>query len=102
MTSESQQIQELRERYKGSMPEKANMLTKHLHALLDHAEPPQEVYDVIKDDVHKLAGSLGMYGYADLAKVARDAMSTINEQDADRLQHELLNLRNLLNLHVRS
>ena len=61
MNTESQQIQRLRERFKSSMPEKANLLTQHLHVLLDHEEPIPEAYEAIKEDVHKLAGSLGMY-----------------------------------------
>ena len=96
MNTESPQIQRLRERFKSSMPEKANLLTQHLHVLLDHEEPIPEAYEAIKEDVHKLAGSLGMYGYSDLAKTARKVMEIIDDQDNDGLQHELLNLRNLL------
>lgn len=96
MTSESTQIQQLRERYISSMPEKATMITNHIHVLLDQDTPSQETYDIIREDAHKLAGSLGMYGYNDIASVARKIMSIIDQSDAENLQLELLNLRNLL------
>ncbi|MBX2849630.1 MAG: Hpt domain-containing protein [Acidiferrobacterales bacterium] len=102
MSAGSNQIQRLQERYKSSMPEKAKLLTEHLHILIDNEVPSQNLYDVVREDVHKLAGSLGMYGYSDIAEVARDVMCIIDEQDAERLAIELLNLRNLLRQQANS
>ena len=102
MTSESAQVQQLRERYISSMPEKATMITEHIHVLLDQDSPNQETYDLIREDAHKLAGSLGMYGYNDIASVARNIMSIIDQGDAEQLQLELLNLRNLLRQLIKS
>ena len=97
MNSESKQIQVLRERYRDSLPEKSALITQHIQTLLDtNIDDLSEVFEEIRQDIHKLAGSLGMYGYSELAVIARRAMSIIDGDDKSGLEHELLNFRNLL------
>lgn len=101
MNSDSNEIQTLRDRYKESLYEKSNTINEHLHLLLDNDES-LNIVGPLRDDLHKLAGSLGMYGYSGLAKIARQAMNIIDEGDVGSLEHELLNLRNLLREHSKS
>lgn len=102
MSSESQSIQTLLSRYKRSMPEKAEIVSKHLDMLFDNDGVSSEVMDEIRENLHKLAGSSGMYGYDDLAEITRNAMQTADKRNVTGLQQELMVIRNLLRQYAKS
>lgn len=77
------------------------MVSQHLEILLEEEEPASEVLGDIKQNLHKLAGSSGMYGYDDLANITREAMQLIDQNNYGRLQQQLLALRNLLRQHAK-
>jgi len=102
MNSESSQIKTLKDRYKSSLSQKADIVSGHLHSLLDMDSPNESTLKTIRDDLHKFAGSSGMYGYDDVAETAREAMATIDELNEVQLHHKLIALRNLLRNHSKS
>lgn len=102
MNPESQQIKQLRHRYKGSLLEKADIVSEHLHSLLDMESPDESKLKTIRDDLHKFAGSSGMYGYDDIAGAAREGMAMIDDMNEVQLHHKLIALRNLLRGHAKS
>lgn len=51
-----------------------------------------ELYSEIHAELHKLAGSLGMYEYDDLAAQARSAMKSAQSCEKDQLEEGLMKL----------
>lgn len=95
----SPQIQALRERYKGSLPEKIQLITDHLNAL---TQSMPNAIDESHGALHKLAGSSGMYEYDDIASLCRAAMDSAENKDTDVLKSQLVSLIALLEKHAQS
>ena len=104
MSQDSPQIQQLKTRYRTSLPEKSAQIAKLQIVLLDgQAELPQ-VLQELHEYLHKLAGSAGMYGYDDIAVLARTTMALIVMQPAatteiHQVDAELSKIRSLLLEH---
>lgn len=88
----SPQIQAIRERYKGSLSEKAELIADHIDAITQ-AQP--SAVDDAHGVLHKFAGSSGMYGYDDIALLCRNAMVCAQEVDKDQLLVHLTQLKAL-------
>lgn len=78
--SDSPQIQAIKERYKASFPEKIEIL----EGLKASAEQNQKL-EIAKEELHKLAGSSGMYGYDDLSYLCRVGMRNVDQGDSNAL-----------------
>ena len=100
-TQESPQVAAIRARYQSSLKEKAEMLAAH-SAVLDSSKDNNLgiALEALRDDLHKLAGSSGMYGYADISKVCRHAMSAIDEEKLEDLAQYLHEAQQLLKQHA--
>lgn len=84
--SDSPQVQAIKQRYKESLKDKAEMVSGfRLNVEMDSG------FGTMKEELHKLAGSSGMYGYQDLADACRAAMSSI-DSGAESLLREQLEL----------
>lgn len=93
----SPQIQAIRERYKSSLPEKAELIAEQIDLISSSkAGSLDECHGVL----HKLAGSSGMYGYEDIALLCRSAMARVQDMDTIQLLNELTDLKDLLEKHV--
>ena len=82
----STNINAIQARYKASLGEKKMLIDNYRSRLFDTTSSLSELYEEVHADLHKLAGSLGMYGYDDLALQARLAMEsalTGNKQELD-------------------
>lgn len=77
---DSPQILALKERYKNSFEEKVQALLGYL-ADVERAGASLEHVSEMRNFLHKLAGSSGMYGYSDISAASRNAMLM-----ADRVQ----------------
>lgn len=98
--SESSQVQAIRARYKHSLPDKVNMVSDLLFALTEPKTDLDEALNNINEDVHKLAGSSGMYGYDDVSNLAREVICHIENREMQQIEASLLELRNLLQQHA--
>ncbi len=89
--NDSPQIQAIKERYKASFGEKKAIVEQIVMDLGsgDDLQPARE-------ELHKLAGSSGMYGYDDIALVCRMAMREIDTKEMDDLKYSLNKLIKLL------
>lgn len=76
MREDSPQIQQLKERYRQSFPEKLEIIQKARSGVVDDNE-----LTFAREELHKLAGSSGMYGYPDLAANCRSAMEILDSGD---------------------
>lgn len=95
MTRESKQVQALKERYRASFGEKVDVLK----TLLLQVNQNEGVEGVLRDGhetLHKLAGSLGMYGYDEIALICRDAMAHAKQSEIEPLNTCLERLIELL------
>ena len=95
----SPQVAAIIERYKSSLIEKAELINQHLRNLVNEESVQQSALEDANQDLHKLAGSSGMYGYVDVSDLARLAMRNIADNDLKNLELSLLQLRNLLQAH---
>ncbi len=102
MNSDSHQIQALKNRYKSSLSEKAETIGEHLEAVSDSDQVDITKLEIIRNDLHKFAGSSGMYGYDDIADIARNAMAIIDGHNIEQLHYKLIDLRDLLYEHANS
>lgn len=94
MTSDSPQIAEIKLRYQQSFSEKTEIISEHLDALL--GDDTQISLGDTREMLHKLAGSSGMYGYADISAVCRSAMERADQGDSSALANRLEHLKELL------
>ncbi len=103
---ESPQIQAIRSRYRASLNDKAQMISVHVKAISDIGVKTQSVeqeklsLQSLRDDLHKLAGSSGMYGYDDVSVVCRDIMRAIDDADIKNAKQLLVELQQLLKHHA--
>lgn len=89
------QVQAIRARYKASFPEKAKMIINCI-SLIDDKSVVESDFLEIKEHLHKLAGSSGMYGYQDVCDVARSSMVSAESGDSASVLSGLQQLRDLL------
>ena len=76
MSSDSPQIVAIRARYKASFSEKKQLIDEYVERLSD--EPTDKlVLSELHGELHKLAGSSGMYGYDDISRLCREIMQEI-------------------------
>ena len=76
---DSPQIQQLKQRYRQSFPEKLSIIENIKQGIIE-----SNSIDEAKSELHKLAGSSGMYGYPDLAQNCRDAMQKIDDGNTNQ------------------
>lgn len=93
---ESPEIKAIQQRYRASLAEKAEMLSSHLARVNAKDVVLASAYTDLHEDLHKLAGSSGMYGYDDIALAARDLMANIHQQEFSHVVTKLVALRGLL------
>ena len=93
-TTNSPQVIAIRARYQSSLPEKSEMLAAH-ERVLETSQDEQTLKE-LKDDLHKLAGSSGMYGYHDISGLCRKAMYVIEQGELADLGKYLGEVQNLL------
>jgi HPt (histidine-containing phosphotransfer) domain-containing protein len=101
---DSPQVQQLKARYKASLPEKSAQIAELQRSLLGENAILQQSLQDIHEYLHKLAGSAGMYDYADIAVLARAAMQLLIVQaaettDINHVDAELSKIRSLLLEH---
>ena len=77
--TDSPQIKQLKERYKKSFPEKLEIVQRVRAGLLTEGGG----IEIAKGELHKLAGSSGMYGYDALAADCRSAMSKLEANEVE-------------------
>jgi len=100
-TQESPQVAAIRARYQSSLKDKAEMLAAHTAALVASKDNNLDLtLEALRDDLHKLAGSSGMYGYEDISKVCRHAMRAIDEEKLEDLDQHLHEAQQLLKQHA--
>jgi len=103
MTGDSEQIKAIRQRYKQSFVEKAALIetrTKLLNRCA--AEELAEHLLDCRAELHKLAGSSGMYGYEDVCELSRRAMHNIDSDELTDLKITSSQLHKLLLRHGNS
>ena len=105
MTAESPQVLALRERYQQSLITKSKELGELLKLISDAEQKTSwQLSDAdansLGEYLHKLAGSAGMYGYADVAQLARSAMVDNQQANMATLVTRLNDLRCLLEQHA--
>ena len=103
--TESPQVLALRQRYQQSLTEKSSVVSEFLSQISDAAQQANwqlsdELVNSIGEYLHKLAGSAGMYGYADVAQLARTALAANRQSDSATLHAHLDELRSLLEQHA--
>ncbi len=84
MSTDSPQVAAIKERYKASFPEKVEVIRTALNSVFDNDD-----LEPVKEELHKLAGSLGMYGYQELAAHCRSAMEHIDQRNRGELINDL-------------
>lgn len=91
MLSESTKITELKNKYRASFADKIaeiDVLNQAIKSTKARAEL-KTAHQEYEQYVHKLAGSSGMYGYTEIASVARQLLTVLREDPSLRLR-ELL------------
>lgn len=105
MATDSPQVMALRQRYRQSLTDKSNDLSEFLNQLSKAEQQSSwqlgdEAAHDLGEYLHKLAGSAGMYGYADIAQLARSAMDDNRQSNTVALFERLNELRSLLEQHA--
>lgn len=78
--ADSPQILALKERYKSSFLEKIAEISECLDAVQAEQASREDVIK-LRDLLHKLAGSSGMYGYDDISVASRSAMRAAEKNE---------------------
>ncbi|MFT6032139.1 MAG: chemotaxis protein histidine kinase CheA [Arenicella sp.] len=86
--SESQQIKNIKDRYKASFGEKIELLNHQRDILVADKAASEKLFEII----HKLAGSSGMYGYDDISDLCRHIMAEADNSDADEIEASMAKL----------
>lgn len=92
-------MQAIRTRYKASFTEKADTIAELIDLVSNDSVSESELFEV-KEQLHKLAGSSGMYGYQDVCDRSRSGMVAIENDDLPSLTSDLEELRSLLLGHA--
>ncbi len=95
MSTDSPQVQALKERYKESFQEKLTVV----QSMLDDMGRMED-FTSIREELHKLAGSSGMYGYSDISGACRSAIECIDDDHESGLAMFLSHLIGLLEQQV--
>ena len=95
---ESPQIKALKERYKVSFTEKVELLNQQRDIFAD-GNPSSEQLVELHQQLHKLAGSSGMYGYLDINVLCREIMGKIDASNVADLVKQINKLTLLLEDH---
>lgn len=97
MEDDSPQIKAIRARYKTGLHEKAELIEQYKAELCDGcSENAHQDHALFRAELHKLAGSSGMYGYHDVCDLCRHAMSCIDNKDLAELTSAATELHELL------
>ena len=97
MSNDSLQIKELKRRYKLSLNEKANTVLDCKNLIMSASEGQLPAHlEYCRAELHKLAGSSGMYGYKEIFDLSRGAMRLIKEGDIASLDISLSQLQKTL------
>ena len=83
--SESQQIKNIKDRYKASFGEKIELLNQQRDILVADNAASEKLIEII----HKLAGSSGMYGYDDISDLCRLIMAKADNSDAAEIESSM-------------
>ena len=89
MLQDSIQVQKLKRAYRASFTEKSAELSKVIDRLDANSPPSDELLQKIGEYLHKLAGSLAMYGYLEQAETAQLVMNIIASKTGSTLCIEL-------------
>ncbi|MFT5572482.1 MAG: phage-related minor tail protein [Cryomorphaceae bacterium] len=101
VTQDSNQVQALRQRYKTSLSAKSESISEYVKNISASTQPNTPILNALHADLHKLAGSSGMYGYIDIAQLTRAAMQDIAEQSDSALLQRMRDLGDLLEHHAK-
>lgn len=96
--ADSPQIKALKERYRASFPEKIEILRQQCETIADGQICSKQRLQV-NEELHKLAGSSGMYGYHEINTSCREIMAEIDVSDAATLVPKITGLMLLLEQH---
>lgn len=102
MNNNSSEINEIKGRYKASLVDKKKLIDDYvfqletLEAQSAVSVKVDGVLNNIHDDMHKLAGSSGMYGYMDIASTSRLVMKNVVGKDKLETLKNLKQLSDLL------
>jgi len=91
---DSPQILSIRERYKESLLEKAKLIEGLIHSLGNPTT--SRSIKAAHEELHKLAGSSGMYGYDQVSALCRTAMKSAADEETASLLEQLTELKSLL------
>ena len=93
--ADSPQIQALKERYKSSFPNKVAEINDCINVIQSNHIAPDDVTK-LRDLLHKIAGSSGMYGYSEISTTSRSAMRIAESFDDSSELDELVSAVNEL------
>ena len=96
MNTDSPQVQQLKLRYRASFRDKAAELQRFASELSAISKRQAEHLAEARAFLHKLAGSAGMYGYQNIADLARGAMHDIDNGLNPQLIEKITRLCSLL------
>jgi hypothetical protein len=104
MNQDSVKIQQLKHRYRNSLATKLEELDSYLFAFEFGEGNIRSRLVELHEYLHKLAGSAGMYGYDDIAKMARDSMAVTNADsempEIIEVKDSVTRVRDLLEQHA--
>ena len=97
MLNDSPQVQEIKKRFLASFSDKRDVINAHIEAIenskgLSDDKLLKAELDLSYAELHKYAGSFGMYGYDEISKACRCVMKLI---EADEVL-EMLTLMKIL------
>jgi len=99
MLNDSPQVAAIRARYKASFVEKKQMIDSYL-SQFDNESERGEALPAFHAELHKLAGSSGMYGYDDVSVLCRDVMQHINNSRIDDVLSDTKKLSELFGGYI--
>lgn len=83
-------VEQLKENYKKSLVEKAEtLMTLYEDCKVEEGE---QTRSQLHNYLHKLAGSLGMYGFSELSDQSRSIMNDLHNKKLDEIEPELSRL----------
>ena len=102
MLNDSPQVQAIRARFRNSFDEKKQIVDTFLSNLETLQKQTDDVLfsaelESCHAELHKLAGSFGMYGYTEISEVCRATMKAISIQNIDETLMLLSKVSVLLN-----
>lgn len=98
----SVKIQMIRNKYKCSLSNKSEKIGQLVALILGESLPSEELMNDVYGYLHNLAGSSGMYGYDDIAKLSSAAMLEAKNNQRQILVTQLQQLQSLLHKHANS